>query len=93
MFQSKFYKFNCILYDTSVDSGQAGSVYRGQRRSQDNMKFSSWKMAVYTEFATREGKVLYVAFVKAALRQKRLVFTEVPNFSIMSSLAGRRQDR
>jgi len=42
-------------------------------------------MAVYTELATKEGKVLYVAFVKAALRQKRRVFTEVPNFSILTS--------
>jgi len=39
------------------------------------------------------GKVLYVAFVKAVLRQKRLVFTEVPNFSIVLGLIGKLLDR
>jgi len=91
LLQSKFYKFNCILYDASVDSGQAVCIgVSGEVKI--TWSFSQ-KMAVYTELATREGKVLYVAFVKAALRKKRLVFTEVPNFSIVPGLADRRQDR
>lgn len=52
-------------------------MYRGQRPSQDNVKFSPRKMVPCSRGTARDevGKVLYVAFVKAALRRKRLVFT------------------